>query len=396
MPHHQSESETGSQHQASSAQGTLPGTAESGGNPVARTFSNLQLVREIQQVAEPRQRALISLIAICDRHDIPPGELLTSFSNDLPRTPLENRRATRKFYWSKVRDLAEQIDDAPNGFMAASSFPKLLPEYANIAMEYQRKHGTQDELTQAWLNRSPDCWFDYVTPKSLFAMGFQTFLKLSFTAMVVTYVLINVIPQLREMIDEFGLTPSITFMVTIEIFDLAVKFWFLPVLILLFAGPLLLTALVGYLKRWNPFIWQKLNKAKGAESRRLLALRLAHHDLANPAHGFGQPFNYQFDDVPTEQQIEPKGEEEIDWNQVRSFWSISKQETRWLQETDSADVQSWLLGRQIVQRNLAGQTRGKIQTGFFVTFVNVLVAIVVVLLAVSIFKILIDCLQSLG
>ena len=55
----------------------------------ATKIAHSQLVQDFQQSCAPRQRMLLSLLAICNKYDLNPALLVASFANDLPRRDVE-------------------------------------------------------------------------------------------------------------------------------------------------------------------------------------------------------------------------------------------------------------------------------------------------------------------
>ena len=364
-------------------------------NDTSHSFTNLRLVEQMQKLTVPRQRALISMLAICDKHDLQPDEILSSFSNDLPRTPLEDRRRTRRFYWSRVQDLADETkqdhSNSSSTFEKAAGHLGLLPDFANIAMRIQNENETQDEFNHAWLNRAPDYLHDQSQPRSLFVQAFTVALKLVFVLWVITYVMIRIVPELKGMAEEFEMERQMMLEVSITLFATLAKFWFLPALILILLVPFFFNATAHYLKRWNPFTWQSRERSVDNKRRELLALQLSHQRVWNFDQSMENQFDYQFDEeqpVYNRRGSEPKtenltNEEEIDWKQVQSNWKISSAEVRLLTTAGSSDVQGWLLSRSVEHRGRRERKRSEFWTQLLVTSVNVIIVIFVLLIAVT-------------
>ena len=373
-------------------------------NEMSHSFTNLHLVEQMQKLTVPRQRALISMIAICEKHDLPADEILASFSNDLPRTPLEDRRRTRKFFWSRVQNLADEslADDSNSTFEKAAGHVGLLPDFANVAMRIQRENGTQGKFNEAWLRRSPDYLHDQSQSKSLFAQIVMLSLKVAFVLFVITFVMIRIIPELKEMMEEFGIEALVVFEMTIAFFDSLVKVWFVPFFLLLFLIPLFCMSAVRYLRRWNPFTWLRRERSRANKNRELLALQLIHGRDLNFDQSLENQFDYQFAEGQpvynqTESQPKPEnltGAREIDWKKVQSNWKISKREVRLLATAGSSDVQGWLLSRSAVRRGRQDRSRSEFYTRFAVTTVNIIIGIFVFALAVTIISTLISVMAN--
>ena len=239
-------------------------------------FAQNQLVNEIQETCAPRQRALLSLLAISQKHKLPPKQLVASFADDLPRTPLETRRRTRKFYWSRVHDFSEELKQAQSMPDSLEKFPGLLPGAVELALRLEREAGTLDEFTDAWLNRPPDYVYEATRSQtfvnSMFTLFFKTFVIFN----LAIFIVIKVFPEFQSMMEEFGVEPPPIFDFTATIFDALAKLLVYSIFAIPDRDPFLHSCRVKVLQTLEPIRLAATNFASSVSTRQVLALVTAH------------------------------------------------------------------------------------------------------------------------
>lgn len=357
-------------------------------------FSQTQMISEVQEICAPRQRALLSLLAISHKHDLAPAQLVASFADDLPRTPLESRRKTRKFYWSRAEDFAEELNQCQAVPDALDEVPGLLPGTVELALRLEREAGTLSEFNDAWLNRSPDFVCDAVRRETSVHSILTLCLKTVFMLAVVLLVLIRVFPEFKAMMEEFAVEPPPIFNFTAMIMDALAKFWFIPVLLILIAIPFYIPALSRYSKRWNPFIWRQPIWPRSVRTREALAFATAHGKSISAKairrlRKQKRPRNRGGADT------ELTTDKPFKWLQLASQRIISRNEAEALQLAGSRDTQAWLLQKSARKRNDRVESRGMFLTHAVVIIVNAVLVALVLFIALSIFVTLINIMSHL-
>ncbi len=357
-------------------------------------FFQDQLVNEFQETCEPRQRALLSLLAICEKHHLAPTQLVASLSHDLPRTPLESRRKTRGFFWSRVLDISDELERVQAVPDALEKFPGLLPNTVELALRLERETGTLPDLIDAWLNRPPDYVCDAKRNESFVARMFPLFLKTLVVFYVVVLVLIKIFPEFRSMMEEFGVDAPPIFQLTAMICNALNAFWFIPALLILIAIPFCVPAISRYCNRWNPFVWQQPILPSAVSTRQALALVIAHGKSisTNALKGFWK-LHRTVDGSDAEistQRVKP-----FDWDKLALRRIISNKEARALQMADSDAAQAWLLQKSAIKKYHRIEGRGMFFTRAVVTSANVFLGTLIFLLALSIFSTLISIMSQL-
>lgn len=356
------------------------------------TLKNDRMVREIQATCAPRQRFLISLLSICDKYELNANkeQLLTSMSHDLPRTPLESRRRTRKFYWSRIRRFAKEFQNPVDNHEALSKFPGLLPESVELAMQIATRKRTRSIFNDAWLNRSPDFIFDLAPRESVIARMFPLFLKAGAISLIMTFLYLKVLPELEKMLEEFAMEQPSVFQWTTQILDFLLATWLLPAALLLMATLLSLPSLVRYFKRWNPFVWKQPMRISKVENRKALAMLTLDGDMT------GLNRLKQFKKLHKTLGTPDSAACFIDWQELAAKNLISRREARAIQTADSRPVKAWILRESAAAMGEQYDERGRLFSRSVTTVINFLLGVSVAFIAVSVFSLLIGIISNLS
>ena len=340
----------------------------------ANVFSEDQLVSGVQQACAPRQRALLSLLAICNKHHLAPASLVASFAKDLPRSPLEERRKTRKFYWSRTHEFSEELKQSPAIPDALEKFPGLLPGTVELALRLAQEAGTLDEFNEAWLNRSPDYVCDATRTKTSVNSMFSLMLKTLFMVLVAYFIFDRVFPELEAMTEEFGVELPPVFDFAAMILDELAKFWFIPAVLFLIAILFCIPALSRYFKRWNPFVWQQPISPGSVSRRQILALVTAHGKSIS-AKALTGSWKSKRGLNHSEEKLENACDKLMEWKPFAARRIISANEAAALKLSDSYDTQAWLLRKSSVATSERVVSRRVSFARAIVTIVNVLLGV---------------------
>lgn len=370
-----------------------------------KIFSHDQLVHEFQSSCAPRQRALLSVLAVCDKYNLDSlkPKLVASLAHDLPRTPLESRRKTRKFYWAKLEDFSTSLETSENVQESLSKFPGLLPETVELGLNLEDENGSLCGLSDAWLRRGLDETIDRQHNHVFIARMFPLFLKGLVFFFVIGRVVSRLIPEFVKMREEYGVEQLSVLTLAVEITDFIARFWFIPFLIGMLLIPFLIPAILRYLKRWNPFVWKQRHQPSSALARQALALLTLHKRTSNSIvlNGFkrlkralktgnrGDLAEEQIEDSENTQS------DPIDWKQLAIQGVISPQEAQALQTAQSPDVKAWLLRKRAGKLVSRFESQGRTLSRTIEMTANVVFAIAVLLMAVTVFSTLIAIMARL-
>lgn len=350
------------------------------------------LVRECQTSCEPRQRALISWMAICHKHELRPAELIASFAQDVPRTALEKRRRTRKFFWSRVGLLANELTEHPSFPTALEKFPGLLPNTIELAIRLESEKGTLPQFYQAWLNRDADAGFETNRQtKSFFGRLIPLFLLTLTIVSIAVLIGIRNVPVFQDIAEEFDFEFD-------ERFEI-VLFWLLDgssviLGLMLFSLPLIVLALPGYFRRWNPFIWRQPIAPSWAANRKALAM-ICEHGKTVPADAL--KYFRRLQRVLTSDAnsaSDAQSDLELDWMQLASRGIISRPEAQVLQTAKSPLAQAWLIQKMLDRQFQQQFDRRAIWNRTWETLVQLVLVAIVALLAFMVFWFLIQVMAT--
>ncbi len=366
---------------------TLPPVTES-------QFPNQELVRECQSCCEPRQRALISLMAICHKHDLRPAEFIASLAQDVPRTPFEKRRRTRKFFWSRVGLLADELSDPTSFLTGLDQFPGLLPNTVELAMRLESDNGSLPLFYQAWLNRPADFGFDTNRESKPIVSRLIVLFLLTLTIVsIAVFIGIRNVPVFQEIADEFGFEFDDRFEI---IFAPLLHTTSVIMLLMLFSLPLILVVLPRYFRRWNPFVWRQPFVPKRVANRKALAM-ICEHGKTVPAdalknfqrlQGVLKPGSSSGSDV--------KSEMELDWMRLASQGIISRKEALVLHTAKSPAAQAWLIQKMLESQFQQHVDRQAFWNRTWETFVKLVLGSIVILLAFMVIWFLIQVMVECG
>lgn len=342
------------------------------------------LVKEIQGSCAPRQRAVISVVAICQKHGIAPEALLKSFAADLPRTPLEPRRRTGKFYWSRVEQLAETCSAHPSIQAAISASPGILPDAVAYAMLQEQQFGNSSEFNQAWLNRTQDVAFDSDPQESVIARVFPLIAKTLIIFGLALFILLWIFPEFMEMTEEFGITPPAILSFTSNVVETFLNLLWVPALALLLAIPLSFPSVRKFFRLWNPFNWRQPIIPQPIINRRALALTLQYGqtNLGRSSNQFRKLARSL--ETPASDEASSARQSEIDWQRLVSQSVLSKTEGDAMQQTDSDESRAWILQRTATYHHRRIESRGAFVSRAIIYAIQIILAGIVILFALSI------------
>lgn len=365
-------------------------------------FAQQQRVAEFQESCQPRQRALLSLLAVCEKHSMDPAPIIDSFAQDLPRTPLESRRRTRKFFWSRIEDLSTQISDTGHPEAALIGCPGLLPDTVELGLHLENFRGTTGEFNRMWLDRVHSS-NDSPQSESQIARILPTFLKVGAVIWFTMFIMIWVVPEFKKMAEEFALELPVALQISIELSDWIIKNWFIFFFLSLISLPWLLPAFKKYFKRWHPFIWRQPTIPKSVKTKQALSLVIQYRNLISAtalwqfsklrkALGLGIPAYFG---AGQDQPVEAMTEVQLDWQELSKKKVISPAEAEALSITESAETQAWLLYKSSAVQQFNIESRGMLISRFAIMTINIVLLAWVILMVFSILSMLITLITKI-
>ena len=221
---------------------------------------------EIFETANIHQQALVRMLAVASEHKLNAANLLEDLR-------VEMRSAT-------ARDIPRVVSELRSGVPIGSVFnqiPGVVAESVVMAMADVQSQGLQKPLNQALLNaptirrREGDHAQDTTIVSKLGGL----FWRFIFATNILTFMMLFVVPQFKDMFEEFGIEMPSSMRHLIEFSNVATQFWFVFALIFFAVGLYLLIwkrhVLVNYFTRWIPSRWQQPVLTKRARKDRSLA-----------------------------------------------------------------------------------------------------------------------------
>ena len=348
--------------------------------------------RMIQLSCAERQNALISLVLIAEYHQIPRQELVSRFADALPRTPLEGRRNTRKFFWSRVKAFARRWGMSSNLKESVEADKRLLPSPVLGWLATLNDRERLRKLYSIWMGRLPDSKYRMFAGKEgashqLLIIAWMV-LKLLFLG---SLILLFILPQLLELGDELGIDIQRNWALLSVRFtaELIVQFWFVFLLLVLVILFLWRRKMFGSL---NPFTWQKTQLSQTSLDRVGLAILAGNaqpNAVENPDASAGVEGLERFEGLVD------RDAGEFDWSEACARKIISPTEQRALETCQDFGVQAWILGQLVNRRTVSSVRLSKFWTSVLLNLAYLTVAFFICGLVVGIFSFLISMMDQL-
>ena len=223
-------------------------------------------VDEILETTNVHQQALIRMLAIASEHNLNAANLLEDLRDEIR--------------WETVHEIPKVVNELRAGVpieSALTQVPGTVPKSVVMAMATVQSQGLQKPLHQALLNaptirRKERGHAQDTTIASKLA---GLFLRYVLILGILTFLMRVVIPQFKDMFEDFGVELPLSMQLLIEVSNVATHWWFLLPLIVFAAGLYLLLRkrylLVRYLIRLVPSLWQQPAQTKQTRKDRSLA-----------------------------------------------------------------------------------------------------------------------------
>lgn len=340
-------------------------------------FVSDQSARELAPLLSANQRALVSLMATAELHDIDLKQMVTGFADET------GSRTAKEF--------AELLP--PKGMKTdlhtldiANRIDNLMPQPCKVALNSARAGGTLRSFYRSWLAQTVDDRIHWVRHENTNAatigrLVFRTF----FCINVLCFILLFIIPEFQKMSEEFGMELNRTMTIFMQLSDWAAKI--LPLFFLCIACICLYiicfrrSVFTNYFRRWIPGKWRQVNLPKPIMERKLMAwdlLAFRGMEIANGESG-------ETGETP-----------QTNWDVLVASKKLGAGEAEIMKNTQQLETQAWLL------RNMANRKydNHKSRFAFFVTSVSflfqALLAGIIILATFSIFSFLLDLMRGLS
>ena len=324
----------------------------------------------------PHQRAILGMLALSDRHQLPLSDLLADLKLEIPR---------------RFRDSIDQVnDEIAEGITPIESIARqrgLLPVPAIAAINLAQESNQLGLLYDRVLERTEEV--SEVIPserqKILWSLLRNGFIYLIIFT-VFTFVCVKIIPELKDMSEEFGMETVVIF----DWFGVMAKFWFIPFLIFMLITTLLSPAIYRFVMEallgWNPHFWQTRSMSSAAEKRKLLSRITAMGDnlSSNMENMLGLSSNSDGNDESSQRLA------------IATDKVVSRAESLAVSSTTSNETESWLLDffSRRFESNLDAHSILIIK--ILIIIANVIMGLFAILIICSIFLTLLSIIEGLN
>ena len=345
---------------------------------------------EILESTNIHQQTLVRMLAVASEHNLNAANLLEDLS-------VEMKSAT-------ARDIPLVVSDLRSGTpveSALAAVPGVVPESVVMALAVVQSRGVRRPLNRALLNAgSRQNEIDHREDTSIVSILIGLFQRYVLAILVFSGIMLFIIPQFKDMFEEFGIEPPWSMQRLCELSNLFTRFWFVPASLLLaqvlfwvFIRPYLF---VSYFIRWIPNRWQQPVLTKSARKDRSFAWVVRASDDSTDAairfvssNGIGVKTKKR---IAAAKKIE-SGIEVLD--ALTTERVISKRASDVVSKASSSESASWLLRRMSGVKELKRHYRNLAGVRLLIWVGDFILMVVAGLTAISIFQCLITIIQGL-
>ena len=320
-----------------------------------------QSAAELAPLLTVDQRALVSILATAELHQLDAGRLLHGYAAETGSHVVEG--------------LADRIEDGTHP-LDAITVTMALPQAARVALASSRASGTLNSFYQSWLSLTADNRAHWVPHEQTNAAKIgRAFWRTLVCFWMLSVLARTVIPQQLRMFEEFGIEPNPTF----DAF-LLVSVWLARLVLIMAPLAIFCCGLYilffkrsianNYLRRWLPSRWQQVVLPTKIMTRKLLAWDL----LA----------------------FRGNQETKIDWDALVTQKSITSLESDVVQAAGSRETQAWILRNMADQKHQRQRRRASWRIDAFILLLQLLIAGMTILAAFALFSMLLDLMKGLS
>jgi len=324
-----------------------------------------QSARELAPLLDPDQRALVSLIATAELHQLDLKSLLHGFAKETRSVP--------------VKEFSERMIPGADPLEIASGVNGLLPLTCKTALTSAQANGSLHSFYRSWLAQTVNDRVTWVrhedTHVAAFGrLGIRTVICLYF----ISVILLFVVPEQLKILGEFGIDPTPSMKTFMYFGDWFAKLFF-PFVFLFGIG--FCVYLIGfkrsfikdYFRRWLPGSWRKTELPRVVLRRKLMAWDL----LA-----------FEGSDMP-EKEI-------VDWDAFVAARELSSREVATMKEASSMETKAWLLRNMADQKHESRKNRFAFAVHSIIFVCQAILAIFIILATFSTFSMMIRIMRDLG
>lgn len=354
-------------------------TAFSIDSKMKERFVSDQSARELAPLLTPNQRALVSLMATAELHDICLKSLVTGFAAETGSTPAEEfaellplKGANTEFH---TLDIATKIGN-------------LIPRPCQVALNSARASGTLRSFYRSWLAQTVDDRVNWVRHENTNAavlgrLALRTFICIQ----LIAFLLLYIVPEFQKMYEEFGLELNAMMQLFMALSDRIARIFPLILLCIFFFCLYIIcfrrSIFHNYFRRWLPGKWRQVSLPKPILNRKLMAWDL----LA--FRGMAQAGT---DQAEGETNKTPQ----TNWDVLVASRDLGAREAEIMKSTKQLETQAWLLRNMADRQHEDRKSRFTFFVSAFSFLFQVLLAGIIILATFSIFSIMTDLMRGLS
>ena len=340
------------------------------------------VAEELSQTTTIHQQIVLQMLAIAGEHNLNAAHLLEDLGVEMKS--------------ALARELPRVVDDLKSGMPtieALARTPRVAPEPAVMAMEVARSRGLEKPLNQALLNTTNRRLSESSGSAAHVALELvnKLVLKSIFMIFALSFIMLFIIPQFKDMYEEFGIELPLSMQLLILICNWATQFWFIPALILLGIG---IYAVIRYPRfftsfftRWIPSRWQQHALSRRAKQDFALAWVAQTSDgLPNTARRFVNRNGVGADELERLATAEETESKTGVMEALVDKKAITVRTATVASRAASLDSAAWLLRTMGYEQQANRSRRGLDRLGTIVWFANLFMMVLTAWASIAIFQ----------
>lgn len=338
------------------------------------------------------ERALLQVLAIADRHDVPAPNLIAVLAREFPGD-----------YGAGLMQLSASISNGYSVVDALQQTPGIMDGSLVMALRLADQSGSLPEMYESLLTgsgreatRADSEWNNPLSELTQVGFGFL------FAIFMITFLMLFIIPTFEQMFEEFGLTLPAPMLLLISFCRWFADYWFVLAAIGLVLAIVLSASRFASL---GAFLTRRFNPL--ARSEGLVSPSASQISLLAVAARLGQPIATgvqtlaRYSQRPAARSRFGRANERIQrgeepWHSLAAEKLISPRDAQALVTTESGRAQAWLLDRSAVTRQSRWIVRGRLVSSTLTFLCTLVLAFIVAWTAISVFMVLYSLVNSLS
>jgi len=330
-----------------------------------------QSARELAPLLTAQQRALLSLLATAEIHQLDLKSLLVGFADETGQ--------------NVVQQFAERLSPGVHPLDVAPEFDRLMPKTCLTALNSSRASGTLSSFYRSWLSQSVDDRVNWVRHENTnAALIGRLVLRTLICVWLLSFIALYVIPEHMKMYEEFGIEINSTARLFLWSLSMIVKFsplfFIIAACVCIYIIGFRRSIIKNYFRRWFPGRWRQVVLPKPILKRKLMAWDLlAFRGLRGAASSNAT------DEAP-----------QTDWDALVKSRSLGSREATVMKSTSSLETQAWLLRNMADNKLEARKSRAALFVGSVSFLFQAVLAILIIMATFTIFSMLLEVMRGVA